>query len=93
MTVPFLKQVQENWKALAVIGAIAASAIGGWNYAMAQAADVAKKEVQATVNKEMVDGAKKAAADAVKEQLPIIAKAVADEVVKAQKAEAEKVSK
>lgn len=93
MPMPFLKQVQENWKALAVIGIIAASAIGGWNYAMAQVKETTKTEVQAQINKEMVDGAKKAAADAVKEQLPIIAKAVADEVVKAQKAEAEKVSK
>jgi ribosomal protein S7 len=50
---------------------------------MAQAKDVARTEVQATVNKEMIDGAKKAAADAVKEQLPAIAKEVARETAKA----------
>jgi len=88
----FLDNVRKNWAALAVIGAIIGASVGGWNYAMAQAADVAQKEVQATINKEMIDGAKKAAADAVKEQLPEIAKQVAKEVakevVKAQKEEA-----
>jgi type II secretory pathway pseudopilin PulG len=76
------EQVKKNWQALAVIGAIIGASVGTWNYAMAQAAEVAQKEVQATVNKEMIDGAKKAAADAVKEQLPIIAREVAKEVVK-----------
>lgn len=88
-----LEQVKKNWQALAVIGAIIGVSVGGWNYAMAQSAEVARKEVQATVNKEMIDGAKKAAAEAVKEQLPIIAKEVAKAVVEAQRAEAEKVNK
>lgn len=75
-----LDSVNKNWKALTVIGVIAGGSIFGWNYAMAQAGEVAKKEVQATINKEMIDGAKKAAADAVKEQLPAIARQVANEV-------------
>jgi predicted negative regulator of RcsB-dependent stress response len=87
-----LAEIQKNWKALGVIGVIIGGTIFGWNYAMAQAKDAARTEVQATVNKEMIDGAKKAAADAVKEQLPAIAaevaKQVAAEVVKAQKEEA-----
>lgn len=87
----FLEQVKKNWVALTFIGGIVGASIFGWNYAMAQAKDAARTEVQATVNKEMVDGAKKAAADAVKEQLPTIAKEVAKEVAKqvveAQKAE------
>jgi hypothetical protein len=78
-----LAQIQKNWAALLVIGGIVGSSIYGWNYAMAQAAETAKKEVQATINKEMIDGAKKAAAEAVREQLPIIAKEVAKEAARA----------
>ena len=87
-----IDQVKKNWASVLVIAGI----IGGTYYAIdvidARASEVAKKEVQATVNKEMIDGAKKAAADAVKEQLPAIAKEVAAEVAKqvveAQRAEA-----
>jgi hypothetical protein len=90
----FLDNIKKNWAAILVIGGICGTTIYGWNYAMAQAKEVARTEVQATVNKEMVDGAKKAAADAVKEQLPAIAKEVAKEVAKqvveAQKEEAKK---
>ncbi len=90
----FVDKIQKSWKSLAVIGVIIGASIGAWNYTMAQAKEVARTEVQATVNKEMIDGAKKAAADAVKEQLPQIAKQiakeVAQEVIKQQREEAEK---
>ncbi len=85
-------EIRKSWRSLAVIGGIVGTAILAWNYTMAQARDVARTEVQATVNREMIEGAKRAAADAVKEQLPEIAKQAAQEAVKAlieaQKAEA-----
>lgn len=87
-----LKKISDNWKALTVIGTISIASVSGWNYAMASAAETARKEVQATVNKEMIDGAKKAAAEAVREQLPAIAKEVAQEVAK-QVVEAQKKEK
>lgn len=77
-----MSDVKKNWAALAVITGIMATTIFGYNYVLAQSKEVAKTEVQATINKEMVDGAKKAAADAVREQLPAIAKQVAEEVAK-----------
>jgi hypothetical protein len=49
---------------------------------MAAAADVARTEVQATVNREMIDGAKKAAKDAVAEIVPDVAKQAAQEAVR-----------
>ena len=86
-----LEAISKTWKSAGVIIAIVVGSVTAWNYTMAQAAETAKKEVQATINKEMIDGAKKAAAEAVKEQLPAIAKEVAAEVarqvVAAQKAE------
>ena len=94
MPIGFIERINRDWKALVTIGVIVVSSVYGWNYTMAQAADVAQKEVQATINKEMIDGAKKAAADAVKEQLPAIARQVAAEVAKqvveAQRAETKK---
>lgn len=89
---PVLADVKRNWAGITVITAIMGATLFGYNYVLAQAKDTAKTEVQATINKEMVDGAKKAAADAVREQLPAIAKEVAKEVAKqvveAQKEEA-----
>ncbi len=89
-----IDKVKENWQALAVIGGIVAASIVGWNYAMAQAKEVAQQAVEAKVNKAMIDGAKQAAADAVKEQLPAIAAEVAKQtaaaVVEAQKNEEKK---
>jgi CheY-specific phosphatase CheX len=85
-----LQQVDKTWKAIGIIIGIVAGSIVGWTFTMAQAAEVAKKEVQATVNKEMIDGAKKAAADAVKEITPDIAKIVAQEMIKQQREADEK---
>jgi hypothetical protein len=85
-----LQQVDKTWKAAGIIVGIVAGSIVGWTFTMAQAAEVAKKEVQATVNKEMIDGAKKAAADAVKEITPDIAKIVAQEMIKQQREADEK---
>ena len=85
-----LQQVDKTWKAIGIIIGIVARSIVGWTFTMAQAAEVAKKEVQATVNKEMIDGAKKAAADAVKEITPDIAKIVAQEMIKQQREADEK---
>jgi hypothetical protein len=85
-----LQQVDKTWKAAGIIVGIVAGSIFGWTFTMAQAAEVAKKEVQATVNKEMIDGAKKAAADAVKEITPDIARIVAQEMVKQQREADEK---
>ena len=82
---PVLKKVDSTWASLAIIITIVAGSIVGWNYTMAAAEDVAVKATQATVNKAMIDGASQAAAEAVKQQLPAIAREVAKEVVKAQK--------
>jgi hypothetical protein len=93
-----LSDIKRNWAALGAIGVI----VGGTFYALdaldARAAEVAKKEVQATINVEMVAGAKKAAREAVQEAMAeqkaamsaIVkeaAREVAKEVVRAQRAE------
>ena len=75
-------QISDNWKALAAIGVIFGTGIGGWNYTMAQVDDRVQVQVDAKVNKAMIDGAKQAAADAVKEQLPAISKQVAKDAAK-----------
>ena len=93
---PTLADIKKNWGGLTVITGIMGATLFGYNYVLAQAKDVAKTEVQATVNKEMVDGAKKAAkeavAEAMAEQKEEIKKAVreaakegAKEVIKQQK--------
>jgi len=93
---PILKKVDNTWASVAIIITVLGSGIFGWNYTMAQVKDVAKTEVQATVNKEMVDGAKKAAKDAVTEAMAEqkaemkklvkeAAKEAAKEVIKQQK--------
>jgi hypothetical protein len=65
----FLETFNNNYKAIVVIAGIFVAGITGWWRIEAKAEDVAEKTVRATVNKEMVDGAKKAAQDAVKEAL------------------------
>ena len=86
-----LEQVKKNWAALAVIGGIVGGSIFGWNYLMDQVAQAADIQVKATINKEMIDGAKQAAKEAVKEIVPDVAKQAAREAVRellqAQKAE------
>lgn len=88
-----LDRVNNTWGAILIILAIFTAGIKGWWAVEAKASEVAEKTTRATVNKEMVDGAKKAAKEAVeeaiKEQLPAIAKQVAketaDQVVKQQR--------
>jgi len=82
-----LGKVQSNWKAWAVIGTIIAVSIGGWTYAMGQVEATAQKAVDARINKAMIDGAKEATAQAVKEQLPAISKQAARDVVEELKAQ------
>jgi hypothetical protein len=95
---PLLDKIDQNWKSAGVIIGIICATLFGWNYLMDQVAQAAETTVKATVNKEMVDGAKAAAKEAVKEamaeqkvQMQALikeaAKEVAKEVVKAQKAE------
>jgi len=89
-----LADIKKNWAAWLVIIGIVGGTVYGWNYLMDHVAEAAETQVKATLNAEMIEGAKKAAADAVKEQLPAIAKQVAKEVaaevVKQQKEEAAK---
>jgi hypothetical protein len=77
--------VKARWPLL--IAAIGAATLGGWWELEAHAADIAEKTTQATVNKAMVDGARQAASDAVKdalkEQLPLMVKEVAQATAKA----------
>jgi hypothetical protein len=77
-----IEQVKKSWAGVLVVGAI----VGGTFYALnaldARAAEIAKKEVQATINKEMIEGAKKAAKDAVAEIVPEVAKQAAREAVR-----------
>jgi F0F1-type ATP synthase membrane subunit b/b' len=91
-----IESIKKNWAAIMVIGGIVGATFYMISTLDARAAEVAKKEVQATINKEMVDGAKKAAKEAVQdamaEQKEEIKKAVkeaakeaAKEVVKQQK--------
>lgn len=75
----FIDRIKRDWKAVTVIAGIVGGSIGAWNYTMARAEETANKAVDAKVNTAMIEGAKKAAADAVKEQLPAIAKQVAKE--------------
>jgi ribosomal protein S7 len=76
-----MDQIKKNWAAWLVIGGIA----GGTFYVIdmidARAEEVARKTVQAEVNKAMIDGAKEAAKQAVKDELPKISKQVAKDVV------------
>lgn len=76
-----LAKVQSNWKAWATIGVIIGGSIFSWNYAMGQVEATAQKAVDARINKAMIDGAKDATAQAVKEQLPAISKQAAKDVV------------
>ena len=76
-----LNKVQSSWKAWAIIGTIIAASIFSWNYAMGQVESTAQKAVDARINKAMIDGAKDATAQAVKEQLPAISRQAAKDVV------------
>jgi hypothetical protein len=64
-----LKNIDNTWKSIGIILGILGAGIFGWNYTMAQVKETAQTEVQATVNKEMIDGAKKAAKEAVTEAM------------------------
>lgn len=77
-----IERIKKDWLSLTVIAGIVGGSIYAWNYTMAAAEETAQKAVDAKVNTAMIEGAKKAAADAVKEQLPDIAKQVAKEVAK-----------
>jgi len=82
-----LNKVQSSWKAWAIIGGIIATSIFGWTYAMGQVETTAQKAVDARINKAMIDGAKDATAQAVKEQLPAISRQAAKDVVEELKAQ------
>jgi L-aminopeptidase/D-esterase-like protein len=56
--------------------------VGAFAFTIAQAQEAARTEVKATLNKEMVDGAKQAAKDAVKEVLPDAVKQAAEAAAK-----------
>lgn len=77
-----INSVQKNWKSMAIIGAIIATSIFGWTFAMGQVKQVAQDAVDQKVNKAMIDGAKEAAAKSVAEQLPAISKQVAQDTVR-----------
>ena len=89
-----INSVQKNWKSMAIIGAIIATSIFGWTFAMGQVKQVAQDAVDQKVNKAMIDGAQEAAAKSVAEQLPAISKRVAQDTVREmllqQKAEEDK---
>ena len=76
-----LSKINTNWKAWAIIGGIIGVSIFSWNYAMGQVEATAQKAVDARINKAMIDGAKEATSQAVKEQLPAISKQAAKDVV------------
>jgi hypothetical protein len=95
---PLLDKIDSNWKSAGIIIGIIGVSIFGWDYMMTKVAQAAETTVKATVNKEMVDGAKAAAKAAVQEamaeqkaQMQALikeaAREVAREVVKQQKAE------
>ena len=79
--VSFITKINDNWKAWAVIGGIIVVSIGGWNYAMAQVEKTAEAKVNAVINKAMIEGAKEASKQAVKDELPAISRQVAIDVV------------
>lgn len=82
-----INKIQSSWKAWAIIGGIIGVSIFSWNYAMGQVETTAQKAVDARINKAMIDGAKDATAQAVKEQLPAISKQAAKDVVEELKAQ------
>jgi len=82
-----LNKIQTTWKAWAVIGGIIGVSIFSYNYAMGQVEITAQKAVDARINKAMIDGAKDATAQAVKEQLPAISRQAAKDVVEELKAQ------